>query len=230
MLQSALTCHPELITYGECLHPNKIFFKVRAPDWDTGGVWKAWRNIHPVAFVRDVIYQAYDEGVAAAGFKIFPEHLDRQPGMEVLWDWLATEQDIAVISLHRKDLLAYFLSLEVAQRAQRWMSLPDAQWVQEPIPIDPEKAEHTFERRLRYQSLIRERFAHHPFLELTYEDLTRDTHSSLERIQSHLGVEPRTLAPTTLKQENRPLCEAISNYPELVRRWRGTRWESLLPE
>lgn len=228
MLNSALEGHPGILMYGEALHPNKIFLKVGMPEWDTDEAWKAWRNAYPVPFVRDVIYRGCDEETAAVGFKIFPEHLDRQPGMEVLWDWLAGEKDIAVISLHRTDLLSYFLSLEVARRAGKWLLDPGATRPSEAISIDAERAEEAFERRVRYRTQIRERFAHHPFMELTYEDLTRDTGAALTRVQSFLGVEPLALAPATLKQEIRPLREAISNYDELARRWRGTRWESVL--
>lgn len=228
MLESALEGHPGILIYGEALHPNKIFVKKGMPEWDTNDAWKAWRNAYPVSFVRDVIYRACDEGTAAVGFKIFPEHLDRQPGMEVLWDWLVGEKDIAVISLHRRNLLSYFLSLEVARRAGKWMLQPGATRPSEAISIDAERAEEAFERRVRYQTRIRERFAQHPFLELSYEDLTGNTQAALDQIQSFLGVEKLALAPKTLRQEVRPLREAISNYDELARRWRGTRWESVL--
>ena len=148
--------------------------------------------------------------------------------MEVLWDWLVGEKDIAVISLHRRNLLSYFLSLEVARRAGKWMLQPGATRPSEAISIDAERAEEAFERRVRYQTRIRERFAQHPFLELSYEDLTGNTQAALDQIQSFLGVEKLALAPKTLRQEVRPLREAISNYDELARRWRGTRWESVL--
>jgi len=229
MLRSALSRHSSILCFGELLHSEQI---CRTADHDTHKRWLSWRNENPIPFVRDMVFRGYPESTRAVGFKIFPEHLDNKVGMGVLWDWLEGQRVIAVISLHRVNLLAYFLSLQIAQRTKTWLPRPDERLegagARETVSIDPGQAEAAFERRLRYRRLVQERFSQHPFFELSYEELAENTQPTLGRVQLFLGVKRQALAPATLKQEVRPLREAISNYDELVRRWRGTRWECFL--
>lgn len=226
LLSLTLDTHPEIVGYRELLHPQSLW--VRENQYaDTP--WRPWRDAHPMAFVRDVVFGGYADHLRAVGFKLFPEHLDRSPQTAGLWTWLAGQQDIAIISLHRENLLACFLSLTIAQQEQRWLAHTPEQRSQAVPSLDPEKAEKFFERQLRDRASVRERFAQRPrFMEITYEQLDADLTGTLDRVQGLLGVQKRPLQAAILKQETRPLSQAIANYEELVARWRGTRWEAFL--
>ena len=93
---------------------------------------------------------------------------------------------------------------------------------------NPAEAVAEFERRMRYQQGMRDRLDGHAVLDITYEELTADLDAGMARVQQFLGVPPKRLAISTVKQEVRPLSEVIANYGELRKAWAGTRWAAFL--
>lgn len=63
-------------------------------------------------------------------------------------------------------------------------------------------------------------FGDHAQLTLYYEDLVQEHKHLFGEVQSFLGLKPKSLAPTTRRQNPEPLRELIANYDELYAAFR----------
>ena len=75
-----------------------------------------------------------------------------------------------------------------------------------------------------------EKWQAHPYLTVYYEDVVADAERALGEVQEFLDVEPRPLAPTTLRQNPQPLRELIENYDEIREAFRDTEYAWMLEE
>ena len=147
-------------------------------------------------------------------------------------EWLASQRDIAVIHLTRRNLLRYYVSLSIARQTAMWIS-PSRKRARSAAPtlrIDPRDAEAVFTHRLARNTASRLAYAQHPMLEMTYEALEAAPQTEFSRVQGFLGLTARPLEIITAQQEQRRLPEIIENYDELGRRWRGTPWGEFLED
>lgn len=148
-------------------------------------------------------------------------------------EWLASQADIAVINLTRRNLLRYYVSLKQAWISGQWR-LPASRSGRRPPSITPhvdaKDAERIFAQREERDSSCRALFRRHPVLSLHYEDLQDELQPTFARVQSFLGVEPKTVRVAKPEQRSCTLPEIIENYDKLRRRWTGTRWESFLDD
>ena len=71
-------------------------------------------------------------------------------------------------------------------------------------------------------------FEGHDMLSVTYADLTKNWSETTKRIQTFLGVAPRTLKQRTIKQNPYRLSELITNYDEVDSALTGTDYEWML--
>jgi Tfp pilus assembly protein PilO len=90
--------------------------------------------------------------------------------------------------------------------------------------FDFDKLREDFERQERKIDEFTRRFAAHPSVVVSYEDLCSDYAATLERVQRFLGLEAVELRPGTNRRATPRLRAAIANYDDLKTRFAGTRW------
>jgi LPS sulfotransferase NodH len=193
--------------------------------------------------------------VRAVGFVLqayHPHALEAFPGIRANPDWadvwprLAAMDDLRVIHLQRRDLLARHLSHRMARTTGSWHAWdpkavddvthltgrpPDAQ-IGRPagerprLVIDPAQLAIDFAEVERWRRAAEEALAGRPQLRLTYEELCGDFDAVTRRAQEFLGVAPLPLRPAVAKLEERSPVEAIENYADLKRHFTGSPWES----
>jgi LPS sulfotransferase NodH len=176
------------------------------------------------AYLDRLFAAAEREGFAAAGFKLMLSH-GRTGAASTLWRYLAERRDIRVIFLRRRDLLACFVSLQIASRTQRWHAAATDDVVErtEPEVVDPEAL-------ARYFGFIADRwrdvealFAHHPQLAVEYErDLCHAFAPTMQRVLRFLDLPEFKPRAGYRKLEQRDIRERVANYDELARRFAAT--------
>jgi hypothetical protein len=195
---------------------------------------------HPDVFAHD---QVFSIGTHASGTRTMRECFDRQrlgiaehvaivlPASPTMtrppdfWPAVFADRSIRVIHLRRRNMLRWYLSLELATLTGKW-SCKDAPVEIEPaITIDPYKAASAIATDLHCEWECSRQLASHQTIVIYYEDLQA---GSLSKAQELLGAHPMAIRPTTKKQALRPLREAILNIEELEAAWRGTAFETYL--
>ena len=229
LLADGLNSLLSVVSYGELFTPNYVDYM--APGYRDTQVMRYLRRKIPARFLAEFVYGPYAEHIKAVGFKLFPEHFDYKPDFLPGRRWLLENPELMVLRLVRRNLLKYYVSLELARRTKVWrIREPGAKNPEATILLDPAKAEHEFIQRSSRDEAYRTLFAKHRILDLTYEDLELDPAGCFRRVLAFLGLEPQPVKIGLHKQESRALPEIIENYDELRRRWKGTRWETFLDD
>jgi LPS sulfotransferase NodH len=137
--------------------------------------------------------------------------------------YLENDPNIKVIHVRRRNRLEILLSTKLASRSGVWRSTSGS-YLRGPIHLDFEECLRFFEEtdtlENRYASLFRD----HRVIQVFYEEMIGDTSSSLEEVQSFLGVEHKLLSSPLRKQNKLRAPDAISNYFELREEFRDTKW------
>jgi LPS sulfotransferase NodH len=260
MLRSFLDDHPAVRMFFELfhLHPDSVPFKV--PEYERRGrdsTVVQRRNTDPVRFLETDVFTRQPPSIQAVGFKLLYTqarakhmwwddppyerwwtHIGRQvdwtKATSDLWAYLAEETDVAIIHLTRENLLKQKVSGKLAKTSGHWgvgatggVSSDDAQPT---VTLNPQHCREDFEATRRMQEQIKDRFAEHRTLNLTYEQLVGDRNAMLQRVQEFLDVPVRPLTTNTKKQRKRPLSDAIDNYDDLRNELDGTPWETFFDD
>ena len=237
MLADVLRKHPEIVCYGEIFHPKGIEFGrpglpgtkalARRPLTYLRRKW-------PGRFLSEFIYGSYAADVRAVGFKVFPWQVSEGEFTPAL-RWLETEPGVAIIALSRENSLQRYVSHTIAHKTNRWLAVKSdvetAALVQNTrVAVNPAEIEKIHAEHAAQMAALRQRFRNHPWLEVTYEQLVAEGPGAQARIFDFLGVEPKAIASSLVKQETRKMSEVVTNYEELVSTWRGTPWEKFLEQ
>lgn len=176
--------------------------------------------------------QSFFAGERTTGFKLFYEQARIGPSASA-WDYLVEHREIAVVHLVRRDLLAAWVSYEVARRSGVWTRSRGAPLPPpvEPFEIDPEELSAYFDRVTAQRSWARRAFRHHAFFELGYERGLRARYGpTIADVLAFLqapGSAP--VEPPQAPLLRRPLHEQVVNLQALRDRFRATPYEALLP-
>ena len=209
LLSTSLNNHPRVRCYGELFHPDTF------PDnqLDEGDRF--------CLTGREVVREAFAaNGAAAAGFRamIFLP-MPSDPPWADSWDALRDREDLRVIYLVRRDELAQYASIAIAEQMRIWHPSPDDPVLRPEnrptIAIDPQELRDWSRQRAALLQQRREHLRDKPSLDLTYETLVSEWPAVIRAVQDFLGVEPVALQPAKQKQERRPLSEVVTNYDEL---------------
>ena len=211
MLGTTLDKHPDCIYYDEWFGANEH------EKW--GGYFELPNTISQVTALHEVMYTPQVD--AAIGFCLQYWH-----GDPAVWEYLRAHEEISVIHLVRANLFAQYVSHVLSQREQNWTHPYSGM----SISLRPSECSHYFEHITRERRRVRVEFPRHPILVLTYEYILHDTPFALLTAQRHLGLEPRELPITTLKQNTRPLREVVSNYQELKEYFCESEWHRFFNE
>lgn len=209
MLRTSLDCHPRIECHTEVFNPD---FTVFAP-YDS--------NTTAAKILEGHVFCAQPPGIQSVGF-ILHRSGARFGGWEDLWSLLEADEGLRIISLRRENLLRRYLSY-LTMKKPREHKL-------NPCTLEPSELEAEFEARQREIASFDERFAGHPLLALTYEQLCGDCANTLETVQRFLGVPVEELAPGTNRNPRLDLRSAITNYDVLRAHFEGTVWSGFFED
>jgi LPS sulfotransferase NodH len=171
-------------------------------------------------FLREqVFYKRYLEQPFAVGFKIFYNQSRKSQGTNAAWHYLADDKDIHIIHLKRRNLLASLVSLHVAFATDEWArpigtNMPRLSSVT--LSLDPERCKSYFDEIEAGYQWANKSFEGHPKIEIDYEKDVCDCFSTtMQNIESFLGIPYQMVEKLIEKQEGRKLCEIITNYESL---------------
>lgn len=174
-------------------------------------------------FSRDRLHLSATQRIV---FPVAPTEQD-PPGKDI-WRYVDEHPDVGLVHLRRRNLLKGYVSMLVAKTTGLWANRYPSETLEPPVPVSIAAAERYLRWDLKESVECQKRYSHRTHLTICYEDLTADLTYHYNLIQAFLGVEQRPLWPRTCKQASRSLSTAISNYQELVERWRGTEFEQYL--
>ena len=215
LLTRTLQSHPHVIAQGEVLRTSNPLPEHVEDD--------------PVESVRRV-YIPHPQHVQAIGFKLFYTHND--DGRHEAWKWLRTQYPaLKIIHLTRENRLRVRLSYLIGRETGKWIKTkPIVGERQLPTRVYLNLSE--WYEQMRSVDAARDAavsfFEGHDMLDVTYADLTKNWGETTKRIQTFLGVAPRTLKQRTIKQNPYRLSELITNYDEVDAALAGSDYEWML--
>lgn len=157
--------------------------------------------------------------VRYVGFKIFYYHPEDSQDREV-WDIIRNDPNIKIIHIKRKNLLRTYISKLIAQKTGAWNSS------QENVPIAKEDKQVTVDvehciTELRdtiswEDTYGKKMFPQHPYMEITYEELTGNLQSTIDKIMHFLSLKKMRVNSKLKRQNPEKLKDLVNNYDELV--------------
>jgi len=206
-LQSSLNSHPDIT----CL--PEPFLRRAGVDTAFGG--KGFK-----LYLGSLISEHPDQ---ILGFSLHPRQVsDKERSL------LASSCD-RVVCIRRANLLRWLCSMKVANRTQKWTQYREPKKSAVRFRVDSKQAVSEFREALRElkgaETFWKMRCE---CMHVDYETLCTSFDESMSKILSFLGAPQHKCKPRTHKQESRKLSEIITNYPQLEKAFRGTRWESFL--
>ena len=237
LVMESLAEHPEVRIGGEIFHceeePRRVAFSYfqktnsnghDSPHYRSGADAKRFLE-------HDLFSQPFDPGVRAVGFKMFYMHARSNPQEKTAWEYLLSNKDLRVIHLIRTNLLAAYISLQVAFITGEWERFKGSTAPLPEVPklkLDPEDCEAHFNRELAWRQWARESFRSHPFLEIEYErDICVRFEAAMNEVHDFLGISRRPARQVLEKQSRRSPREGIVNFDELKDHFRYTLYEEL---
>jgi LPS sulfotransferase NodH len=237
LLRLSLERHPQVVVFGE------LFRRPGLVGWDRWPYEEAHHGqsrralslieTDPAAFLETRIFTKLPLSVCAVGFNLFYFHALESCGKRV-WTYLESQKDLRVIHIRRRNMLRRHLSEMKALRSNSWLggwwSGPPDGREDGPVCLDYEECRSALAQTREWEAAYDRRFQDHPKTDVFYEDLSADFKGEMRRVQAFLELDSRDLEPKTFKQSRLPLSEAISNYPELKKKFSGTPQEGFFEE
>ena len=205
LLMQYLRCHPEIsCELDEPLNPETLFPK---------GLLRA----SPVLLIDYVMAQLLSWR-RLAGCKILCQQFEEYRVR--LADLLTALRDPLVIVLFREDVLATYVSLQLALKTDVWYSEEEKREC-DTIEVDPEEfSGHAKWQRERWRKTLSalvgrtNKKVHF----LSYEELITDKERTLEEVFSFLGLPPCKTVAKSKRQNPFGLRKMISNYEDIEKR------------
>ncbi|MGR8935813.1 MAG: hypothetical protein ACU837_15740 [Gammaproteobacteria bacterium] len=204
MLRTSLNMHPAIEAKTEMFNP----------DWTKQ---EAFDETAPaLSILNDHIFCEYPSEIAAVGF-ILHRSGARFGNWPELWPLLEADSELRVISLRRCNLLQRYLSYHAMRDRNQGRAFRAKH-----LSVDELRAE--FEQQEQALAEFDQRFAGHPMMKLSYEQLCGDYRATLRRVQTFIGAPYAGIIPGTERNEQIPLHESIANFDELANAFADTRW------
>ncbi|WP_299164474.1 sulfotransferase [uncultured Eudoraea sp.] len=213
LLKTLLHAHPKIDIEGE------VFRLLEGKSCRT--VWKE-------TFSKKLPWIKY------AGFKLFYNHPDDSEDREV-WEILNADTNVKVIHIKRENILRTYISKLIALKTGAWNSRQEeekTEFLDKRVKVDVEHCLNELREIKKLEAQFgKTRFPNHPYIELSFEELTQDKEGQLSRIYSFLGLEYEKIEKTkiNLKRQNpEGLRELILNYDDLVEKISHSEFKNLL--
>lgn len=165
--------------------------------------------------------------IAALGCKLFYYHPLAGPESK-LWRALEADRAVRIIHLRRLDTLAALVSLRLAEVTGKWFRRPGESGYEDTrVRLEAHEIEFELRRTRAWERECDARFAAHPLLQLTYEELVSERQAVMDRVFGFLGVPPvRRPVSGLVKQTSLPARSQVENFSDLQAHFAGTEWEA----
>lgn len=160
------------------------------------------------------IWKSHHQSIKAIGCKVFYEQL-ALPQFASVFDEIKNDHDIKIIDLHRENKLEAFVSFKIAKQTGAWTNDAGGQSIKQKMSIKISEFEQFVNQQAEVRRKTLQVLKNHEIYTVSYERLTKNTESELDKIQLFLGTRPRKLFSLLHKQNPEPLEDLISNYHEL---------------
>ena len=224
LLETALQSHGDIACYGEVFNP---YSRSHGYPVDRPTVAEVIEHCRTQKLVTGFLAHAF---VGLADEESGPG-LDRayraRPEVRAAGGlWQEIPGSTHAITLRRDNLLARYVSEQVARRHSVWCVRDgDRLPAPERLAVDCNAMLIDFARTRALSEIANRRFPH--ALVVRYEELVAEPAVTFDRVQAYLGVVMRRLIPGTVKV-GRPLAETITNYGEVLAWLADTRFASYL--
>ncbi len=166
-----------------------------------------------------------------AGFKIFYYHPEDSRDNSV-WKRIEEDKSIRIIHITRHNLLRTYVSKLIAEKTGAWNSNQEKGQTgpgDKRVTIDASDCLQVFRQTKKWEEDFgTKKFKEHPYFALTYEQLTGDLQSQMNRILDFLDVSSITVKTNLKKQNPEPLKDLILNYDEIVVKLQDSEFGYLL--
>ncbi len=197
LLVNLLNCHPDVTCHGEILNPEQSGYPgIERDDCD-----------RIILHVRSVFESLQ---CPRTGAKI---HISQLEELSLPLDRLTNVlRQPRIVLLYRRNLLATYVSLLIAQRNGRWYSRGLVNRVA--VRIDWERfLEYAVTERRRWQAVLGQRST--PVHVLTYEQLRGGLQKHMDRVFGFLGLPTHPVRASSVRQNPWPLSRKIVNFDDL---------------
>lgn len=167
-------------------------------------------NLNPGQSFQDFAYSAYPLVIRSVGLKVF---YDDDLYQEAL-NSIKKDEGVRIIHLIRKDLTGQFISFQKAAASGEWSFHKDS--LSSKLRIDTNALQEYHKRQKLLREQIKLDFKNHAFMEITYEDLVKETGRVTIEIQKFLEIKQKKLFSLLKKQAIKPLKSEVENWNELV--------------
>lgn len=200
MLVRTLRSHPRLIVHGEVFGDGMV-----GVDGPLG------RECEADPALRDALEAARFEQPERALHAFLEPHAAQAVGFKLKYDELVRPQwreirrlveaddELAIVFLHRRDLLRRYLSHQVVLRQTgiTVVAAGDTPPAVAPFDVDIDDLLRDIAETRRRTREFEIAFAMHPSLHVDYEDLAADPQAQCDRVFDFLGVEPAPVRVAT---------------------------------
>lgn len=147
-------------------------------------------------------------------FCCHPKHLESHPDLLPA----VTRFVNAAVILYRRDMLASFASMQLAEANWEWSTCVGEPATHGTVTVDRDQFAEWCNWIRDTLDLDKQRWSHVPHVTIAYEDLVGDYVGQLRRAGEVLGIDMSGAVGVTAKKEQRPLSEVVTNYQE-ARTW-----------
>ncbi|MGL5836805.1 MAG: Stf0 family sulfotransferase [Waterburya sp.] len=224
-LVSLLQSHPKIRAFGEVFGDDEQIHW-GYPSYSSAKVLQT-RKRDPIKFLDQIVFRDFLKSTKVVGFKLLYQE-EQNFSKKTICEYLQKIKNLNVIHLKRRNILANYVSWQIAKKTDVWILLKHQKNPKPTLEIDYEDCLKYFQKTKALEKEHENFFSNHSkqIHTLYYEDLVTNTEKEIQEIQQFLGVESLPLTPYTQKQEQRPLKEIITNYDELKEKFKDTPWQS----
>lgn len=197
LLHTYLNSHPNILSKGEILQELYDGDKPNSP-----------KQIAPI------IFPPHGTNIKAVGIKLFYDYREMD-SFKNAFEAIADDPTVKVIHLFREDKLAQFVSYKRAWRNLEWSADSDSGNNDSKMKVDIQEYKDFVSDNQKHRQVALEMFKEHELIDLTYEDLTDSAETSLQEVQTFLGVRGKRLFTALKKQNHEPLSEVVENWDEV---------------
>jgi len=123
-----------------------------------------------------------------------------------------------VVCLYRRDILAAYVSSELAAACSDWSTETGRPSASGTIGVNRDSFERWAAWIADSLKTTHERWGQWPIRTIAYEDLVADWRGTMDRLGRFLGIDTANATAGTERHELRPLSEVVTNYQE-ARTW-----------
>ncbi|MFA9202028.1 MAG: Stf0 family sulfotransferase [Candidatus Nanopelagicaceae bacterium] len=224
-LVSLLQSHPKIRAFGEVFGDDEQIHW-GYPSYSSAKVLQT-RKKDPIKFLDQIVFRDFLKSTKAVGFKLLYQE-ESNFSKKTVCEYLQRIKNLNVIHLKRKNILANYVSWQIAKKTDVWILLKQQNNHKQTLEIDYEDCLNYFQKTKALEKEHEIFFAKHSKQTHTlyYEDLVANTEKEIQEIQQFLGLESLPLTPYTKKQETRHIKEIITNYDELKEKFEDTPWQT----